>query len=128
MNYLLFVQNICDYAISLIKVDKKLYFRPMNRLNSRVDIKRGYVLGRTNLKTGLITIDIFTPRFRKPKAVPSLLRILAHEIAHHQKPPFRSNYRGHMIIRRHYPKFYRQVNRIIGIFKQDKKLKVHFER
>src|SRR3989338_2675238 len=119
------VQAVCDQALKLIGLDK-LKFRPMRRRNDRLNTKRGFVIGRTNLKTGLITIDIWTPKFRKPKAVASILRTLAHEAAHHQKPPYRSRFRGHLINRGHYPIFYRQVTRNIKKLKKDKKLGSYF--
>ena len=75
-----------------------------------LDLKKGYKLAYANLKTRTITIDIYTPKFRRPKAINSILRILAHEIAHFQKLPYRQLYRGKIIIRQHYPAFYRQVN------------------
>lgn len=103
------VQKICASALKNLKADK-LKFRPMQR-TAIVNTKRGYVIGRTNLKTGLITIDIWTPKFRKPKAIASILRTLCHEVAHHQKPPYRQRYRGKIINRQHYPQFYRQVNK-----------------
>jgi len=121
------VQEICDYALKIIGLDK-LTFRPMRRKDDRVNTKRGFVIGRTSLKTGLITIDIFTPKFRKPKALASILRVLAHEAAHHQKPPYRSRFRGHIINRCHYPVFYRQVTRNINKLKKDKVLNQYFSR
>jgi len=120
------VQAACDYGLRLIG-PKKLSFRPMRAREDHVNIKRGFVIGRTNLKTGLITIDIFTPKFRKPKSMASILRTLAHEVAHHQKPPYRSRFRGHIINRCHYPVFYRQVTRNINKFKKDKILKRYFK-
>jgi len=120
------VQAVCDYGLKLIGLDR-LKFRPMRRQDDRVNTKRGFAIGRTNLKTGLITIDIFTPKFRKPKAVASILRTLAHEITHHQKPPYRSRYKGRIINRCHYPVFYRQVTRNINKFKKDKVLKQYFQ-
>ena len=93
----------------------------MNR-KARINPNRGYVIGRTNLKTGLITIDIFTPSKREPKKMSSILRTLCHEIAHHQKPPFRQLHRGRLISRQHYPKFYKQVNKNIEILKKDSNL------
>jgi len=85
-----------------------------------LNLKKSYCLAHTNLKTKTITIDIYTPRFRRPKSIKSILNILAHEIAHHQKPPFRQRFRGRYIIRQHYPSFYRQVNKNIQIIKRDK--------
>jgi len=119
------VQIVCEQAFNLLKT-KKLQFRPMKRKN-RVKSKHGYIVGRTNLKTGLITIDIFTPKLRKPKKISSILRTLAHEVAHHQKPPFKQRYRGRWIIRQHFPSFYRQVNKNILIFKKDKILSKFFK-
>ena len=119
------VQNICDQALDLIGIDR-LKFRPMRRKDNHVNTKRGFVIGRTNLKTGLITIDIFTPEFRKPKKISSILRTLAHEAAHHQKLPYRSRFRGRIIIRSHYPIFYKQVTRNINKLKKDKDLGKYF--
>ena len=129
------IQSACDHAIEILKInlrniiaENKLRFRPMNRKNNRVNTKRGFVIGRTNLKTGLITIDIWTPKFRKPKKIASILRILAHEIAHHQKPPYRQRYRGRIITRQHFPIFYRQVNRNILKLKKDQILEKFFKK
>lgn len=115
----------CDRALAALNI-KNLRFRPMKRKNNRVNTRRGYVIGRTNLKTGLITIDIFTPKFRKPKKISSILRVLAHEAAHHQKPPYRQRHNGRIIARQHYPIFYKQVNRNISKFKKDKALSGYF--
>lgn len=121
------VQEICDYGLKLIGLEK-LKFRPMRRRNDRVNTKRGFVVGRTNLKTGLVTIDIFTPKFRKPKKISSILRTLAHEAAHHQKLPYRSRFNGRIINRCHYPVFYRQVMRNINKLRQDKVLGEYFQK
>jgi hypothetical protein len=118
-------QAACDRALAALNI-KNLRFRPMIRKNNRVNTKRGYVIGRTNLKTGLITIDILTPKFRKPKKISSILRTLAHEAAHHQKPPYRQRHKGRIIVRQHYPIFYRQVNRNILKLKKDKILSEYF--
>jgi len=119
------VKSICARGLTLLKLPH-LRFRPMQRKNNQVDTKRGFIIGQTNLKTGLITIDIWTPKFRKAKTLASILRTLAHEAAHYQKPPYRQYYRGRWIIRRHYPKFYQQVSKNILIFKRDKILHNYF--
>lgn len=119
------VQNVCDQALNLFGINR-LKFRPMRRQNDHVNTKRGFVIGRTSLKTGLITIDIFTPKFRKSKKISSILRTLSHEAAHHQKPPYRSRFNGRIINRMHYPIFYRQVIRNINKLKRDKILRKYF--
>ncbi len=91
-----------------------------------MNLKKSYTLAHTNLKNKTITIDIYTPRFRKPKAIKSILNILAHEIAHHQKPPFHQYFRGHLINRQHFPAFYRQVKKNIEKMRKDKILGQYF--
>lgn len=118
-------QQACDYALELLKVPS-LKFRPMRR-KARVDPKRGFVIARTNLKTKLITIDILTPLKREPKKISSILRSLCHEIAHHQKRPFRQRFRGRIITRQHFPKFYKQVTKNIEKLKKDQLLSRFFE-
>lgn len=125
MNYEEIARAACDRALAMLNI-KNLRFRPMIRKNNHVNTRHGYVIGRTNLKTGLITIDILTPKFRKPKKISSILRTLAHEAAHHQKPPYRQRHKGRIIARQHYPIFYRQVNRNISKFKKDKVLSEYF--
>ena len=96
------------------------------RRKARINVERGYVIGRTNLKTGNITIDIYTPKERKNKKVSSILRTLCHEVAHHQKKPFRQFYKWKWIIRQHYPEFYQQVNSNIDVLKKDVYLMRYF--
>ena len=99
----------------------------MNR-KARVDSKRGFVIGRTNLRTGSISIDIFTPKQRKQKKISSILRTLCHEVAHHQKLPFRQKHRGRWIIRQHYPEFYNKVTKNIEKLKKNKDLLKYFNK
>ena len=51
------VQKICGHALNLFGIDR-LKFRSMRRQDNHINTKRGFVIGRVNLKTGLITIDI----------------------------------------------------------------------
>src|SRR3989338_6990502 len=95
-------------------------FRPMlNRASSIKNTRRSYTLGRINLKTKRLTVDIYTAKKREPKKISAILAVIAHELAHHQKPPFRQRYRGRLINRIHYPSFYRQVKKNITKFKKD---------
>lgn len=115
------VQQLFNRACEVLRI-KNLVFRPMNGRVRPVNTKKSFSLGHTSLKRGVVTIDIYTPRFRKPKSYNSILRVIAHEIAHHQKPPFRQRYKGHLIDRQHYPEFYEQVNGNVERFKVDKAL------
>jgi hypothetical protein len=119
------VQNICNQALGVLKIPK-LKFRPMAR-RGLVNTAKSYVIGRTNLKTGLITIDIWTPKKQEPKKISSILSVLCHEVAHHQKPPYWQKYKGRLIARRHFPKFYKQVTKNIKSLKKHKILGQYFD-
>lgn len=118
------VEDIFFKACNCLKVTG-FYFRVMNR-NAPVNNPRSFKIAYTNLKTKLVAIDILTPRKREPKKIASILRTIAHEIAHHQKKPYRQLYRGHWINRSHYPEFYKQVTDNIQKFKKDPELSRYF--
>jgi hypothetical protein len=118
------IQDIFTKACNCLKVTG-FHFRVMNR-TAPVNNPRSFRIAYTNLKTKLVAIDILTPRKREPKSIASILRTLAHEIAHHQKKPFKQLYRGHVITRSHYPQFYKQVNKNIGKLKSDPVLSQYF--
>ena len=125
MNFTDEVMRVCEHAFSVLKI-KNLSFRPMRRIKP-VKKGRSFVIGRTNLRTRLITIDILTPIKREPKKISSILRTLCHEVAHHQKPPYKQLYRFRLINRQHYPKFYKQVKKNIEKLKKDIILRNHFK-
>lgn len=101
-------------------------FQPMKRKNPIKDIKKSFRIAYINLKTKKLVLDLYTPRTRKSKKPSVILRTLAHEFAHYQKPPYRQIWRGKIINRSHYPKFYKQVNKNIERFKKDKILSQFF--
>jgi hypothetical protein len=107
-------------------------FRTMRRVvdsegRGVINLKKSYRLAYINLKKKEITIDIYTPRFRKEKSIPAILKILAHEIAHTQKMPFRQLYRFRFITRQHYPEFYSQVGENVERMRRDEMLREYFE-
>ena len=109
------VRDLFFKAIEIFKLDG-YRFRLMRRMVDEegrgvLDLTKGYKEAYINLKTKVITIDIYTPKFRKPKSMKGIMRVLAHEIAHIQKPPYRQRFRGRIIARQHYPEFYEQVNK-----------------
>lgn len=80
-----------------------------------------YKLGYTNLDSKLVVIDIYTQKTKRPKKYSSIMAVIAHELAHHQKRPYRQFdlLRGRWINRIHYPEFYATVNHNITLFKED---------
>ncbi|MBU0731823.1 hypothetical protein KKC88_03005 [Patescibacteria group bacterium] len=115
--------EIFDRVEKVLKV-KKWQILPMQR--KALKNPKSCTLGYINFKTRKIVIDVFTPARAQPKAYPSIMATLAHEVAHIQKPPYRSRYKGHMINRQHYPAFYKQVTRNVKKLKKDKELKEYF--
>jgi len=111
-------------ALHILKANE-LKFRPMRR-RGIVNTKKTHVLARINLKTKLITIDIYTTTNREPKKMSSILRHLCHEVAHHQKPPYYQFFRRRWIVRQHFPKFYRQVQKNIDTLKEHHLMKEYF--
>lgn len=103
---------------------KDLSLKIMKRQGSKSN--KNYVLGYINLQKKIIVLDVYTPKTLKPKSLNGLIRTLAHEIAHLQKPPYRERYKGRWIIRQHYPEFYTQVERNIKKIRTDKSLNMHF--
>ena len=103
-----------------------LTLKTMERQGSK-DNKR-YVAGYINLRTGIIVLDIYTPKTLKHKSLNGLIRVIAHEIAHVQKPPYKQFHRGRWIVRQHFPLFYKQVERNIEKIKKDPILGNHFKK
>ncbi|MFH0818400.1 MAG: hypothetical protein V1898_00165 [Patescibacteria group bacterium] len=97
---------------------------PMNR--RFLKNARSYTAGYINFAKQKIVIDVYTPAKAKPKSYASIIRTLAHEVAHIQKPPYRSLYKGRIILRQHYPEFYTQTNKNVELLKKDKYLKKFF--
>lgn len=118
------VMEVFDRLGAVLKIPgiKLVFMRPDRQINRQ----SGYVEGTASLGKRIITVDIYTPKFRKPKSLNGIIRVLAHEFAHYQKPPYRQRYRGHIITRQHYPAFYRQVTKNINRIKRDKALREYF--
>jgi hypothetical protein len=101
-------------------------FQAMKRKAPIKDPKKSFRIAYINLKTKKVVLDLYSPQERRPKKPSVILRTLAHELAHYQKPPYRQLWRRRIINRSHYPAYYRQVNRNIKKFQKDKILSQFF--
>lgn len=119
------VAEIFEKACKVLRVTG-FSFRAMRR-KAPVNTLKSYTNGYINLKTKVVCLDILTPKKREPKSINSLLRVIAHELAHFQKPPYRQFYRFRWITRQHYPAFYKQVNKNIEKIKKDRELGGYFK-
>lgn len=123
--YIKQIEEIFNHVCIILKV-RYLRLKIMNR-QGPVKNTDGMVLAYAKLDEKTIVLDILTPKRRQPKSINSILRLLAHEIAHYQKPPYRQRYKGKWILRQHYPQFYKQVNKNVEKFKKDRLFCQYFE-
>lgn len=118
------VKHVIEHAFRVLGA-RGFSFRPMRRTGP-VRKNSSYLEGHTSIGSRTVTIDIYTARLRKPKKISAILAVLAHEIAHHQKKPYRQRHRGKWIVRSHYPGFYKQVTKNIEKMKKDDVLSVYY--
>ena len=101
-------------------------WRPLRRRVRGHGHSRTIALGYTKIGTNLITLDLYTPRTMVPRKIDAILRVVCHELAHHQSPP-RVVRRWFRISRRiHHPEFWMQCKQNIISLQQDELLKVYF--
>jgi len=100
--------------------------RPLRRRVRGKGKLRSYALGYTKLGEKLITIDLYTPRTSKPRKLDAILRVICHELAHHQSPPrlCRRWFRFVRVI--HHPEFWAQVKKNVEKLRQDEVLGFYF--
>lgn len=100
--------------------------RPLRRRVRGVGKLRSYALGYTKLGEKLVTIDLYTPRTSKPRKLDAILRVICHELAHHQQPPrlYRQWFKFVRVI--HHPKFWTQVKKNVALLAEDEVLGPYF--
>jgi hypothetical protein len=119
----------CEYifqrACAILKLNGFIFKPKVIRIGDRY--VKNYKLGYINLKSKLVVIDIYTQKLKKPKKYSSILAVIAHELAHYQKKPYRQLHNFRWINRIHYPEFYQQVKRNIRKFKKDEILRSFYK-
>lgn len=111
--------------------------RPMRRRTRGEGRLRSVVYGYTHLNKKLITIDLYTPRTMKQRKLDAILRVMAHELAHHQKPPriyrqlvprsFSVGGWFRLVRMIHHPPFWTQYKRNVTKMQNDEILKQYFK-
>jgi hypothetical protein len=100
--------------------------RPLRRRVRGVGKLRSYRLGYTKLGEKKITVDLYTPRTMQPRKTDAILRVIAHELAHHQSPP-RVYRRGwHLVRMIHHPPFWTQYKKNVKKMIDDEMLGKYF--
>ncbi len=100
--------------------------RPLRRRVRGVGKLRSFAYGYTRIGEKSVTIDLYTPRTCKPRKMDAILRVVAHELAHHQKPPrlYRQWFRLVRMI--HHPPFWTQYRHNVKKLQEDEVLKNYF--
>jgi hypothetical protein len=105
---------------------KGFELRPLRRRVRGVGKLHSYKLGYTKLGEKLVTIDLYTPRTMKQRKIDAILRVICHELTHHQEPP-RLYRRGFHFVRMvHHPRFWKQVKKNVELLKKDEVLGPYF--
>lgn len=100
--------------------------RPLRRRVRGKGKLRSLTLGYTKIGEKLVTVDYYTPRTMQPRAIDAILRVVAHELAHHQEPPrvYRSWFR--YVRKIHHPHFWKQCKKNVIALAEDEVLKEFF--
>lgn len=131
------VADICDPSheervhflfkrVCLLLQMEEFELRPLRRRKRGEGKFRSFRLGYTRLDTKRITIDFYTPKTMQPRQTDAILRVICHELAHHQEPPrlYRSGFR--LLRRSHHPHFWKRYKQNVELLKQDHVLKEYF--
>jgi hypothetical protein len=83
-------------------------------------------LGYTKIGERKMTVDLYTPRTMQPRKMDAILRVIAHEFAHHQAPPCIAR-RGFRLVRyAHHPAFWKQCKENVAMMERDELLGAYF--
>lgn len=93
--------------------------RPLRRRVRGRGKLRSYALGYTKIGEKRITVDLYTPRTMQPRRMDAILRVICHELAHHQAPPrmYRHWFRYVRLI--HHPQFWKQYKKNVAVLAGD---------
>jgi hypothetical protein len=100
--------------------------RPLRRRVRGHGKLHSFKLGYTKLGEKRITIDLYTPRTMKQRKMDAILRVICHELAHHQEPPRICRRGFHLVRMIHHPHFWHQVKKNVEALKKDEVLCHYF--
>jgi hypothetical protein len=100
--------------------------RPLRRRVRGRGKLRSLALGYTKIGSKVVTIDLYTPRTMKPRKIDAILRVICHELAHHQAPPRLKREWFRWVRQIHHPAFWKQYKQNIQVLTKDEELRVYF--
>jgi len=102
--------------------------RPLRRRVRGTGKLRSFAYGYTRIGVKLVTIDLYTPRTMKPRKMDAILRVISHELAHHQKPPRLRRSWFRWVREIHHPPFWTQYRRNVTKLEKDEVLCQYFKQ
>ncbi len=119
------VQNIFQHSCKILGMEG-FELRPLRRRVRGKGKLRSLALGYTKLGEKLITVDLYTPRTMKHRQIDAILRVICHELAHHQAPPRLKRVWFRYVREIHHPTFWKQYKKNVALLAQDELLKAYF--
>lgn len=101
--------------------------RPLRRRLRGRGKYRTLTYGYTTVGGYVITVDLYTPKTMKPRKMDAILRVICHEIAHHQEPPRMCWYKGRRLHMDHHPRFWKRYKKNVERISDDGILGEYFK-
>lgn len=101
---------------------------PLRRKKRGTGKFTSYRLGYTRLDQQKMTVDLYTPRTMKPRKIDAILRVIAHELAHHASPPQRIRVFMNFSWQHHHPDFWKTYKKFVTRLEKDEILKQYFKK
>jgi predicted SprT family Zn-dependent metalloprotease len=87
---------------------------------------RTLMYGYTRIGVQEITIDFYTPKTMKPRKTDAIIRVICHELTHHQAPPRVCWYKGRRMHMDHHPRFWKKYKKNVECISKDDILGQYF--
>lgn len=119
------VDHLFDRTCVVLEM-RGFYLKALRRRLRGVGKFRSLTYGYTTIGEKKITIDLYTPKTMKPRKMDAILRVICHELTHHQEPPRPYRIRGRCCMIDHHPRFWKRYKKNVAIISKDDILGTYF--
>jgi hypothetical protein len=120
------VQHLFDRVCMVLDM-RGFTFAPLRRRLRGKGKFHSFAYGYTKLSKPHVVIDLYTPRTMKPRNMDAILRVMCHELTHHQEPPRVMIFRRRRVIMSHHPNFWKRYKANVETISKDELLCVYFQ-
>jgi len=120
------VQHLFDRICMVLEM-RGFTFAPLRRRLRGTGKFRSFAYGYTRLNKQHVVIDLYTPRTMKARSMDAILRVMCHELTHHQEPPRIVIFRRRRRMLAHHPDFWKRYKENVSTISKDELLCVYFE-